>query len=63
MLYWGSGGIGRIMIDKLDYFLSTIDGLLDTTKKRHLFGGLLMSMAFLFGGMAITVITVREDKK
>lgn len=50
------------MIDKLDYFLCTVDGLLDTSRKRHLFGGLLMSMAFLFGGMAITVITVREEK-
>ncbi len=51
------------MIDKLDYFLSTIDGLLDTNRKRHLFGGLLMSLSFLFGGMSITVITVKEDKK
>ena len=51
------------MIDKLDYFLSITDGLLDTERKRHLFGGLLMSMAFLFGGMAITVITVKEEKR
>lgn len=50
------------MIDKLDYFLCTVDGLLNTGTKRHLFGGLLMSMAFLFAGMAITVITVKEDQ-
>lgn len=49
------------MIDKLDYFLSMIDGLLDTRRKRHLFGGMLMSMSFLFGGMAVTVITVKEE--
>ena len=51
------------MIDKLDYFLSTIDDLLDTSRKRHLFGGLLMSLSFLFGGMSITVITVKEERK
>lgn len=56
-------GRSRVMIDKLDYFLSTIDGLLDTGRKRHFFGGLLMSMAFLFGGMSITVMTVKEDKR
>ncbi len=51
------------MIDRLDYFLSTVDDLLDTRRKRHLFGGFLMSMSFLFGGMAITVITVRDETK
>ena len=51
------------MIDKLDYFLSTIDELLDTPKKRHLLGGLLMSLSFLFGGMSITVITITEERK
>lgn len=51
------------MIDKLGYFLETVDELLDTNRKRHLFGGLLMSMAFLCGSMAITVMTIREDKR
>ena len=51
------------MIDKLGYFLDTVDDLLDTGRKRHIFGGLLMSMAFLCGSMAITVITIREDKR
>lgn len=51
------------MIDKLGYFLDTFDELLDTNRKRHVFGGLLMSLAFLCGSMAITVITIRDDKK
>lgn len=51
------------MIDKLGYFLDTVDELLCTNRKRHLFGGLLMSMAFLCGSMAITVITIRDDKR
>ena len=51
-----------MMIDKLGYFLDSVDSLLDTGRKRHLFGGLLMSLAFLCGSMAITVITTRDDK-
>lgn len=51
------------MIDKLGYFLDSVDDLLDTGRKRHIFGGLLMSLAFLCGSMAITVITVRDERK
>ena len=51
------------MVDKLDYFLSMIDSILDTRRKRHLFGGLLMSMSLLFGGMSVTVMTVKDEKK
>ena len=51
-----------MMIDKLGYFLDSIDALLNSARKRHLFGGLLMSMAFLCGSMAITVITTKDEK-
>ena len=49
-----------MMIDKLGYFLDSVDALLDSGRKRHLFGGLLMSLAFLCGSMAITVITTKD---
>ena len=51
-----------MMLDNLGYFLDTVDQLLDTAKKRHLFGGLLMSLAFLCGSMAMTVITMKDER-
>ena len=51
------------MIDRLEYFLATVDELLDTKRKRHLFGGLLMSLSFLFGGMSVTVMTIKDEEK
>ena len=50
------------MIDKLGYFLDSIDELLDSGRKRHLFGEFLMSLAFLCGSMAITIITTKDVK-
>ena len=49
---------------ELENFLATIDGLLDTKRKRHIFGGILISLAALFGGLAATTLTIRpEDEK
>ena len=36
---------------------------LNTKKKRHLAGGILMSISLLFGGLAITVLTLKQEKK
>lgn len=35
---------------------------LDTKRKRHLTGGILMSVSLLFGGLALTVITIKEEE-
>ena len=39
-----------------------LDHALDTKKKRHLAGGILLSVSFLFGGLAITVITLKTEE-
>ena len=39
----------------------TLDGLLDTTRKRHILGGILISISLLFGGMAMTIVTIKDD--
>lgn len=41
--------------------LDTIDMMLDTKKKRHIVGGVLISLAFLLGGLAITALTIKEE--
>lgn len=44
----------------LEIFISNLDYLLDTRRKRHITGGILLSASLLFGGLAITVMTVKE---
>lgn len=41
-----------------------VDYSLNTKRKRHITGGVLISIAMLFAGLAITTITVkREDEE
>lgn len=46
---------------RLEHLLSMIDQSLDTKKKRHIAGGILMSISVLFGGLAFTVMTVKTE--
>lgn len=39
------------------------DYVLDTKRKRHITGGLLLSGALLFGGLAMTVMSIRDDEE
>ena len=34
----------------------------DEEKKRHIAGGILMSVSLLFGGLAITVVTLKTEE-
>lgn len=40
-----------------------LDQTLDTNKKRHIVGGILMSMSLFFGGLAITIITIKTEEQ
>lgn len=48
-------------MDRLEVVLSTLDISLDTTRKRHLAGGILLSVSLLFGGLAITVMSLKME--
>ena len=39
-----------------------LDHALNTKKKRHIAGGILMSISLLFGGLAVTVMTLRTEE-
>ena len=54
---------GSIEMEFLDDFISTIDAILDSKRKRHITGGILLSAALLFGGLAITVVTIASDEQ
>lgn len=55
-------GVGKIM-DRLETLLSILDHSLSTKKKRHLAGGILMSVSLLFAGLAFTVVTLKTEEE
>lgn len=49
-------------MDGLDNIVAMLDYILDSKRKRHIVGGLLLSTSALFAGLAATVIAIREDE-
>ena len=39
-----------------------LDEMLDTQRKRHITGGILLSISALFGGLAITVMSISKEE-
>lgn len=50
-------------MDRLEGILSMLDYSLNTRRKRHLAGGILMSISLLFGGIAITIMTTKTEEE
>lgn len=48
---------------RLEALISILDHTLDTKRKRHLAGGILMSASLLFGGLAMTIVTLKQEEK
>ncbi len=48
-------------MDFLDAFIFSLDNMLDTKRKRHIIGGILLSASALFGGLAVTVLTIKSE--
>lgn len=48
-------------MDGIGNLISMLDYMLDTKRKRHIMGGILLSASLLFGGLALTVITIKDD--
>ena len=49
-------------MERVDSILSILDYTLNTKRKRQIAGGILMSAALLFGGLALTVMSLREEE-
>lgn len=47
---------------KLEDLLSMLDHSLNTNKKRHITGGVLLSISLLFGGLALTIMTLKMEE-
>ena len=48
-------------MERLERILSMLDHALGNRKKRHIAGGILLSVYMLFGGLAFTVMTLKHD--
>ena len=47
----------------LNGLISSLDEMLDTPRKRHIIGGLLLSLSALFSGLAVTVLTIKGKEE
>ena len=49
-------------MDGIGNFISMMDYILDTKRKRHITGGILLSASLLIGGLALTVMTIQNEE-
>lgn len=49
-------------MERLANILTMLDYTLDTKKKRHLAGGILLSVSLLFAGLTFTVMTTKTEE-
>ena len=49
-------------MDRLEILLEILDESFNTRNKRHIAGGVLMSVSLLFGGLAITVMSIKTEE-
>lgn len=50
-------------MDRLEDTLTTLTYLVSNKKKRHIVGGILLSISLLFGGLALTVMSIKNEEK
>lgn len=52
-----------MFFELIDNILNSMDYVLNTSKKRHIVGGVLLSASALLGGLALTIMTIRSEEK
>ncbi len=51
------------MMYRMEAILLALEESLNTKRKRHIAGGILMSVSMLFGCLALTVITIKTEER
>ena len=49
-------------MDLYERILYSLDYSLNTQRKRHIIGGILLSVSLLFGGLSATVMTIKKEE-
>lgn len=50
-------------MDRLERIVSTLSYVMSNKRKRHIVGGIMLSVSLLFGGLALTVITIKNEEQ
>lgn len=50
-------------MENFEALVSVLDFTLDSKRKRHIVGGILLSVSFLFVGLALTAMTLQTEEK
>ncbi len=48
-------------MDAIEGIVNSLDYILDTRRKRHIMGGILLSTSLFLGGLAVTVMTIKGE--
>lgn len=48
-------------MDRIDMSVSVLDNILNSKRKRHIAGGILLSVSLLFGGLAFTALSIGTE--
>ena len=48
-------------MEKLEIIMLMLDETFGTKRKRHIAGGILISVSLLFGGVALTILTLKAE--
>lgn len=46
----------------LGNIIAMLDFVLSSSRKRHITGGILLSVSLLFGGLALTAMTLKNEE-
>lgn len=49
-------------MDNFEAIVAMLDFTLNSKRKRHIVGGILVSVSMLFGGLAITAMTLQTEE-
>lgn len=49
-------------MDRVKKMLATFEHLVSTKKKRHIVGGILLSTSIFLGGIALTVMSAKNEE-
>ena len=49
-------------MDRVKGFVLMLDHILNTERKKHLVGGILLSASIFFGGLALTVMSTKAEE-
>lgn len=48
-------------MDRIDMTVSVLNNILNSKRKRHIAGGILLSVSLLFGGLAFTALSIGTE--